>query len=140
MPNALKMTEEEYEKYMEKFGQKKIEKKVENKPIISTIIPKKHKYNVGDKEKRMSDGILFSSIKEKKYYEQLKNDPDVLFFLRQVPIRFKSNCTYWVDFLVWYKSTPKPKFIEVKGMKTKVYKIKRKLLASEYPYIEIEEV
>ena len=110
---------------------------VQKRMIVSEITgKKKNKLNA---RITIVDNIKFQSEKEASFYRELKQDPNVLFFLRQVPIRFKSGITYWIDFLVFYRDLSY-KFVEVKGFKTRVYKMKRKLVESEYPDIKVEEI
>ena len=110
---------------------------VQKRMIIGEITgKKKNKLNA---RITIVDNIKFQSEKEANFYRELKQDSNVLFFLRQVPLRFKSGLTYWVDFLVFYRDGSY-KFVEVKGFKTRVYKMKRKLVESEYPDIKVEEI
>jgi len=114
-----------------------IPKDVQARMIIGEITgKKKNKLNA---RITIVDNIKFQSEKEANFYRELKQDPSVLFFLRQIPIRFKSGITYWIDFLVFYRDLSY-KFVEVKGFKTRVYKMKRKLVESEYPDIKVEEI
>ena len=88
-----------------------------------------------------ADGWKFMSKKEAKFYGELKLKQaagEVLFFLRQVPIHLVGGVRYVVDFLVFYGSGD-CKFIDVKGMKTAMYIVKKKLVEAQYP-ITIEEV
>lgn len=100
--------------------------------------PVKHKYNA---KITIHDGIRFDSQKEAKYYEQLKMAQKigrVLFFLRQIPIHLPGGVTMRVDFQVFYTNGT-VRFIDVKGMRTKQYIDKKKMVEALYP-IEIEEV
>ena len=110
---------------------------VQKRMIIGEITDKKK--NKLNARITIVDNIKFQSEKEANFYRELKQDPSVLFFLRQIPIRFKSGITYWIDFLVFYRDLSY-KFVEVKGFKTRVYKMKRKLVESEYPDIKVEEI
>lgn len=94
-------------------------------------IPKRMKYrNV----KTIIDGITFDSKKEAAYYSKLKllvKSGDVITFERQVIYPIIINkikvCTYIADFVVTWK-TSGVKVIDVKGMKTPMYNLKKKLM------------
>jgi hypothetical protein len=103
---------------------------------------RRNKYNVAPKEDRTFDGIIFSSVKEMDYYKDLKilkRAEEIKGFLRQMPIRFQSGLTYWVDFMVW-ENDGRVRFVEVKGKKTRVYIMKQTLLKKEYPWITVEVI
>ena len=88
----------------------------------------------------LCDGIKFPSIKEAKYYNELKlrrAAGGVVFFLRQVPFHLPGGVKYVVDF-VEFHGDGTVHFIDVKGMRTAMYKAKKKMVESLYP-IEIEE-
>lgn len=88
-----------------------------------------------------ADGWKFHSKKEAKYYEQLKLRKlagEVLCFLRQVPVHLVGGVRYVVDFLV-FNVDGSCHFVDVKGMKTAMYIMKKKLVESQYPFL-IEEV
>ncbi len=98
---------------------------------------KVHKYNakviyVGNKR--------FDSKKEAKRYEellQLKKDGKINLFLMQTPFHLKSGIKYILDFIIfWTNGTIT--FEDVKGFKTPIYKLKKKLVENEFPII-IEE-
>lgn len=97
----------------------------------------KHKFNAKRTE---IDGISFASKKEASYYQTLclrQKAGEVLFFLRQIPLRLPGNVRYVVDFLEFHADGT-CHFIDVKGMKTEQYKMKKRIVESLYP-IEIEE-
>ncbi len=81
------------------------------------------------------DGIKFSSKKEAKYYLQLKlrvTAGEVLFFLRQVPLHLPGGTRLVVDFLeFWADGTVH--FVDVKGMKTDSFNIKKREIEAVYP-------
>ena len=95
------------------------------------------------------DGHIFDSKKEANYYIYLKNCEDVVDielqpeFLLQEKYRYNGKAIrpikYRADFRVKY-SDGTEKIIDVKGMLTDVYKIKKKLLLFKYPDIIFEEV
>jgi len=87
------------------------------------------------------DGYTFPSKKEAAYYEQLKvcqQSGDVVFFLRQTPIHLPGGVTYRVDFLV-FLADGTVEFVDVKGVITPEYLIKKKVVEATYP-ITIKEV
>ena len=95
--------------------------------------PKASKYkNV----KTTVDGIKFDSKAEAEYYSLLKvlrdNTKEVTHFLRQVPFDCGAGIKYRLDFLVFY-SNGKVEYIDIKGVRTSVFEIKRKLVESLYP-------
>jgi hypothetical protein len=98
----------------------------------------RHKFNA---KPQVIDNIRFSSKKEARYYESLKQrkaNGEVLFFLRQAPFHIiNGNTRYVIDF-VEFLNDGTVKFVDVKGVKTDVYELKRKIVESEYP-IEITE-
>lgn len=98
----------------------------------------KHKFNA---KKAESDGITFSSKAERAYYHRLnflKQTGEVLFFLRQVPLHLPGNTKYVVDYQVFYADGT-VSFVDVKGMSTPMFILKKKQVEDIYP-IEIEVV
>ena len=97
----------------------------------------KHKFNAVPV---LNDGIRFDSKLEARYYGVLKlmqREGSVLFFLRQVPIHIKGensspNVKYVCDFQVFF-ADGSVEFIDVKGVETPEFKIKKKLVESNYP-------
>jgi len=98
----------------------------------------KHKFNAVRCE---YSGIKFASKKERKRYlelQLLKQAGDVLFFLFQVPIRFSGGIKYICDYQIFW-SNGEVTFEDVKGVRTSMYKLKKKLVETKYP-IKITEV
>lgn len=95
-----------------------------------------HKFNAVRTE---VDGISFSSKKEATYYSTLRlrqKAGEVLFFLRQVPLHLPGNVRYVVDFQEFHADGT-VHFVDVKGLKTEQYKMKKKMVEAVYPiYIE----
>lgn len=94
--------------------------------------PIRHKFNAKPCE---SDGLKFPSKAERAYYEKLKllkASGEVLFFLRQVPFDLPGNTVYRADFMVFY-ADGSAKVVDVKGMRTPVFELKKKLLEETYP-------
>lgn len=87
------------------------------------------------KEKR------FDSQAEARYYDRLVIEQDngrVDFFLRQVPFDLPGGVKYRADFMVFY-SDGAVKIIDVKGVETAGFKLKKKQVEELYP-VEIEIV
>lgn len=99
----------------------------------------KHKFKAKITE---HDGIKFASKREASYYHTLKllqQAGEVLFFLRQVPIHLPGNVKYVCDFLVFW-ANGEVTFEEVKGFKTPLYILKKKMVENLYPSINIKEI
>lgn len=87
------------------------------------------------------DGMKFSSQAEARYYDQLmilKNTGEVSFFLRQCPFHLPAGIKYVIDFMVFY-SDGGVEFVDVKGMRTPTYILKKKQVEHLYP-VEIQEI
>ena len=109
----------------------------------------KSKYN---NRKVTYQGLTFDSQKEFEYYLILKDKEKrglVFNIKRQVPLEIQPAFTdktgvkhraiiYKADFVYTDRLTGTTRYIDVKGFKTEVYKLKKKLLA--YKNIIIEEV
>lgn len=98
----------------------------------------RHKYNAKQTE---HDGIKFHSKLEGAYYLQLKllvRSGVVIFFLRQVPFHLPGEVTYRVDFQEFHADGT-IHFVDVKGMETKDFIMKKKLVEALYP-VEIEVI
>lgn len=98
----------------------------------------RHKFNA---IRTTVDDISFSSKKESEYYRMLKlrqMSGEVLFFLRQVRFDLEAGLRYTVDFMEFH-ADGNIHFVEVKGMRSKDYIMRKKLVESQYP-IKIEEV
>lgn len=109
-------------------------------PILTLPLPapKPSKYHNVITE---CDGIKFQSKKEAKYYRELLcriHAGEVRYFLRQVPFHLKGGVKYVVDFVeFWVDGSVH--FVDVKGHKTEIYRVKKRLVEAEYP-VRIEEV
>lgn len=98
----------------------------------------RHKFNAVRTE---IDGIKFDSKAESKYYSNLKIKVQagiVIFFLRQVPFHLPGGVTYRVDFQEFH-SDGSVHFVDVKGMETKDFIMKKKIVEDLYP-VKIEVV
>lgn len=101
-------------------------------------LPLRHKYHAKPTE---LDGIRFDSKKEAKYYQELKlrqKAGEIIFFLRQVPFHLPGGVTYRVDFQEFHADGT-VHFLDIKGMQTDEFKMKKKMVESLYP-VEIEIV
>ncbi len=95
---------------------------------------------VSPKDERTRGEIVFDSKKEARYWDEmqvLKRTGEVLMVLRQVPFDLPGGVKYRLDFQVFY-ADGNVEFVDVKGMRTEVYKIKKKQVEALYP-IQIEE-
>lgn len=104
---------------------------------------KEVKSKYGNKKKTVN-GFTFDSIKEANRYQELlllqqAVDSPIEYFLFQVPFRLEPKITYWADFLIKWKDG-RVTVEDTKGVRTQVYKIKKKLMATHYPTVEIEEI
>lgn len=97
-----------------------------------------HKFHA----KRVSvDGEKFPSKKEARYFKELQlrqRSGEVLFFLRQVPFHLPGNVKYVVDF-VEFLSDGTVEFVDVKGIETDMFILKKKQVEAIYP-VEIKVV
>ena len=87
------------------------------------------------------DGQHFPSQLEHAYYRKLKLDVaagNVLFFLRQVPFHMAGGVKYVCDF-VEFRTDGTVRFIDVKGVETAEFIMKKKMVEATFP-IEIEVV
>lgn len=99
----------------------------------------KHKFNAKITE---VDDIKFGSKKEAKYYCQLqllKTTGEVLQFLRQVPFHLPGGVVYRLDFMVFWANGDIT-LVEVKGYKTDMYILKKKMVEDLYYPFKIIEV
>lgn len=87
------------------------------------------------------DDIKFASKKEAKRYlelQSLKRLGEVVFFLRQTPFHLTGGVKYVCDYLVFWKNG-EVTIEDVKGMRTDMYKLKKKQVEILYP-ITITEI
>ena len=115
----------------------------------SPAAPRENKYHNAKCE---ADGIVFDSVLEKNYYCELKMRRmagEIKDFELQVPFilqpSFKRNgkteraIKYIADFVVHYPDGHK-QVVDTKGMRTEMFKLKRKMLLYKYPDIDFLEV
>lgn len=87
------------------------------------------------------DNIKFASKKEGRRYQELKvlqHLGDVKFFLRQTPFHLPGKTKYLLDFMVFW-SNGNITFEDTKGMKTQIYKLKKRQVEELYP-VKIMEI
>jgi hypothetical protein len=97
----------------------------------------RHKFNA---KPTTYDGIKFASKKEQKRYLELRvleSAGDILFFLRQTPMHLTGGVKYVCDFLIFWADDTVT-FEDVKGMRTPMYKLKKKQVEALYPIIITE--
>lgn len=97
------------------------------------------------------DGIRFDSKKEAQFYVGLKNSIDVktvitqpVFILQKSFLHAKTGkkvraIKYVADFHVFYKNGEE-EIIDVKGIKTQVFKIKEKMFLKKFPHLTLKIV
>jgi len=93
------------------------------------------KYRVAKKADRTYNNILFDSVKEMNYYKDLQllqKAGEIVFFLRQVPFDLPGGVTYRVDFVEFYPDGS-VRFIDVKGIETDMFIMKKKQVEALYP-------
>lgn len=112
--------------------------------------PKKSRIRVAPKPERTArDGTVFASKHEMLRYEDLSlmrdapagtfsEDGTVRYFLRQVPFHLPGGVKYLLDFMVFW-ADGSITYEDVKGMRTEMYKLKKKQVEALYP-IKITEV
>ena len=101
----------------------------------------RHKYGVADLEERKRGAIRFDSKKEARYWDELCHRVEageVVFFLRQTPFHLPGNTVYRVDFQEFHADGT-VHFVDVKGMETEVFKLKKRQVEELYP-VTIEVV
>lgn len=108
---------------------------------------KKNKYN---NKKPLVDGIKFDSKKEARFYQDLKLQmaagevkefelqPKFVLLEKEKDRVTGRGIKYIADFKITY-SDGSVEVVDVKGYKTQVYKLKKKLLLAKYPDINFKE-
>jgi len=103
---------------------------------------RKNKYNVSAKSERTHEGIVFDSKAEMNYYKKLvlfKKADMPLFRVVDIKRQFVFQCTvndikvckYICDFVVTY-ADGRIEYVDVKGMKTATYRIKKKFVEAQF--------
>jgi hypothetical protein len=130
-------SEEDIKKYYARINKTppKINFNIENEKLIEK--KKKSKYKANRVE---IDGVKFDSQKEADYYCELKlrlQAGEINGFCRQAEFILDGGIRYIADFIVFYKDHAE--VIDVKGFKTDVYKLKKKLFESRFNLKIIEK-
>ncbi len=118
-------------------GTKDTCKQASQAQIRTHRIPRSGKYNAVRTE---YNGHLYASKAEAKRAQELtilKQAGEVSYWLEQVPFRLKCGAVYRVDFFVVW-ADGHITIEDPKGMKTAVYKLKKKMVESEYPVRIVE--
>lgn len=127
------------------MGLRFTEKELKNLGIKVPETKKKFKSKYNAKRVEM-DGIRFDSQAEANYYCLLKillRRGEIDGFCRQARFivtegKDGGKCTEYVtDFIVFYPND-KYRIVDVKGVKTDVFKLKMKSLKEKYPKIKVE--
>lgn len=111
-------------------------------PRASQLAPRnslRHKYNA---QRVTLDGRQFDSKAEAAYYSELlvrKKAGQIITFLWQVPFHLPGGVRYVVDFLEFHADGT-VHFIDVKGVETAEFKLKKKQVEELYAPIKIEVV
>lgn len=111
----------------------------QEEPRTATKAPRRGKYN---NRKVKLDGYTFDSEREVEYYVVIKGDPTVSNVVVHPRFELTPKFTnadgvkrramhYFADFLVTYKDGTE-KVVDVKGVETPVFKIKRLLFELKY--------
>lgn len=103
---------------------------------------KRHKYGVSPRDQRTYKGITFDSKREMHRYQELELEQkagEVLTFLHQAPrFRLPGGSSYTADFLVFW-SDGHVTIEDSKGVRTEVYKLKKRAVEEIYSPITITE-
>lgn len=110
---------------------------------------KRSKYGVSPKKDRTYNGTVYMSKLESKYRafldirkKAVSPSERVVCIIEQVPyeiiVNGKKICKYLLDFAVEY-ADGHVEYIDVKGVKTDIYRLKKKLVEACYP-IKITEI
>lgn len=98
----------------------------------------RHKFNA---QPTVMNGRRYASKAEARFAQELeirKLAGQVVFWLEQVPFHLPGGVKYVVDFAV-FEADGTVRFIDVKGVETPMFKVKKKQVESLFP-IEIEVV
>ncbi len=151
MSNNLHWTEKDLENINRKGNVDTVPFAKSSKIGTSSVATKerKSKYNVADAKDRMFNGKLYDSKLEREYRahlellkcaDLLKNRVMTIQEQVQYPIFIKGIkiFAYILDFLVIYGDN-RIERVDTKGVKTAMYKLKKKAVEAEYEF-EIKEV
>ena len=127
----------------------KISNETYKKLLNNSITAKQNKYH---NKKVVYDGIKFDSVKEKNYYITLKylekagiikdlelQKEYILIDKFEVNDKVYRKTSYFADFTYFNTKDNKIHVVDTKGVRTDVYKLKKKMMAYKYN-VEIEEI
>lgn len=100
-------------------------------------VRKPSKYN---NKKVVINGHKFDSEKEGNYYLYLLSEQQadrVTMFLMQVPIALPGGVKYIIDFVV-FRADGTVEWIDVKGVRTEMYMLKKRQVEEIYPLTIVE--
>lgn len=100
--------------------------------------PLRHKFNA---KAVNHDGHHFASKLEFEYFlylEKKKREEEIIMFTRQTGLHLPGGAKYITDFVTW-NADGTCHFIDVKGMLTNEFQLKKKIVEATYP-IEIEVI
>lgn len=104
----------------------------------------KSNYNKYSNKKTIVEGITFDSKREASRYCELKlleRAKEIKDLRLQVVFVLCAGIKYIADFTYWEVKNPEKLIVEdVKGVKTDVYKLKKKLLLYKYHTIDFREI
>jgi len=98
----------------------------------------RHKFGAQRTER---NGRAYASKAEARYAQGLelhKRSGQLLFWLEQVPVQLPGKTTYRVDFVEFWADGD-IRFVDVKGVETETFKLKKRQVEALYPF-EIEVV
>lgn len=112
-----------------------------------SFVPVRHTHRFGkyNAKRTTLDGITFASAREATYYSDLKlreraGEITHLTLQPKFPITINGEkvCTYIADFSFFEGN--RRRVLDVKGVMTPMFKLKRRLVHAVYPGVEIEVV
>lgn len=118
---------------------KNISSEIKINRLDDKLLEKKKKSKYGANRVEI-DGIKFDSQKEADYYNELKvrlTAREIKGFCRQAEFILAPNLRYKADFIVFNKDGSVD-VVDVKGFKTDVYKIKKKVFEDKFDLKIIE--
>jgi len=131
-------TDEDVKKYYARINKNGVKN---NQNIqYDKFVTKNKKSKYGAKKVEI-DRIKFDSQKEADYYQELKlslSAGEIKGFCRQAEFVLANNVRYKADFIV-FNNDGTSDVIDVKGFKTEVYKLKKKLFEDKFN-LKIKEV
>ena len=99
----------------------------------------RHKYGAVRTE---AHGFKFASKAEERFYRFLLAERAagaVLFWLMQVPFHLPGGVRYVVDYQI-FQADGSIRFVDVKGVETEAFKVKKRVVEATFPGVVIEVV